>query len=106
MTTGGGGGGAATGSGAGAASPGLPMSLRRLTSTTTLLVRPWLKVCLTSPAWTEVFSPSGFLPKVGLVSVSLMTAFVPFKNLMCRRREGAMQAPSASVCFRSLLPVP
>ena len=59
-------GAASTGAGAGvgsgvaaSASPGLPIMRRRFTSTTTLLVRPWLKVCLTSPASTERLRPRG-----------------------------------------------
>ena len=45
--TGGGGGGG--GGAAGGVSPGFTSLRRRFTSTATLLVRPWLKVCLTSP---------------------------------------------------------
>ncbi len=67
--------GAATGAGAGASVPGFTI-LRRFTSTTTLLVRPWLKVCLTSPASTERFSPSGLRPSVGLLSVSLIRLII------------------------------
>ncbi len=61
-STGGAGAGATAATGVGRGrplSPGLPSTRRRLTSTTTLLVRPWLKVCLTSPASTERLSPSG-----------------------------------------------
>ena len=68
----GGGGGAGSGAGAGAAaSPGLPSTRRRLTSTTTLLVRPWLKVCLTSPASSERLRPSGLRVR-GVSSLSLI----------------------------------
>src|SRR5690606_15469649 len=78
---GGGGGGAATGSGAGAGvSPGLPITRRRLTSTTTLLVRPWLKVCLTSPASSERLMPSGLRSR-GVSLLSLIGFVSSFKSI-------------------------
>src|SRR3954452_20972436 len=53
----------ATGSGFGAstggASPGRPRMRRFLTSTTTVLERPWLKLCLTLPVSTVRLRPSG-----------------------------------------------
>ena len=52
--------GAAAGAASGAGvSPGFTSLRRRFTSTATLLVRPWLKVCLTSPASTALLRPSG-----------------------------------------------
>ena len=47
--SGAGGGGGGGGGAAGGVSPGFTSLRRRFTSTATLLVRPWLKVCLTSP---------------------------------------------------------
>src|SRR3954452_12409590 len=58
-------GASATGAGAGAstggggASPGRPRMRRFLTSTTTVLERPWLKLCLTLPVSTVRLRPSG-----------------------------------------------
>src|SRR5919107_315077 len=56
-------GASATGSGLGAwtggASPGRPRMRRFLTSTTTVLERPWLKLCLTLPVSTVRLRPSG-----------------------------------------------
>src|SRR5205823_8134238 len=55
-------GASATGGGAGSgggASPGRPRMRRFLTSTTTVLERPWLKLCLTLPVSTVRLRPSG-----------------------------------------------
>src|SRR6185503_14001781 len=55
-------GASATGAGSGAAggaSPGRPRMRRFLTSTTTVLERPWLKLCLTLPVSTVRLRPSG-----------------------------------------------
>src|SRR4029079_6167580 len=54
-------GASATGSGrgAGGASPGRPRIRRFLTSTTTVLERRWLKLCLTLPVSTVRLTPSG-----------------------------------------------
>src|SRR5437763_15252683 len=55
-------GASATGGGAssgGGASPGRPRMRRFLTSTTTVLERPWLKLCLTLPVSTVRLRPSG-----------------------------------------------
>ena len=72
---GGGGGGAATCTSAtgASASPGLPRMRRRLTSTTTVFDRPWLKLCFTWPVSTVRLSPKGArIPSFGLSVVSLM----------------------------------
>ena len=66
-----GGAGGGGGGGAAASLPGLPSTRRRFTSTTTLLVRPWLKVCLTSPASTDRLRPKGL--RVRWFSSSLIT---------------------------------
>src|SRR6476619_8428816 len=54
-------GASATGAGAsgGGASPGRPRMRRFLTSTTTVLERPWLKLCFTLPVATVRLRPSG-----------------------------------------------
>src|SRR5947209_12444148 len=62
-------GASATGGGAGSgggASPGRPRMRRFLTSTTTVLERPWLKLCLTLPVSTVRLMPSeGRVPSFG-----------------------------------------
>ena len=57
--------------GAGGVSPGFTSLRRRFTSTATLLVRPWLKVCLTSPGCAPL-RLSGL--RAGFLSSSLILA--------------------------------
>jgi hypothetical protein len=108
-TTGAGSGaGAGAGGGAASGAPGLPISLRRFTSTTTLLVRPWLKVCLTSPASTERLSPNGLRPRVGLLSVSLISTSRPSHQFVVTSgRSGCNCRPiTLAVFVRSFRPAP
>ena len=86
--------GAGAGSGAfassagGAVSPGFRILRRRFTSTATLLVRPWLKVCLTSPDSTLRLRPSGLRVRV-LFSSSLIKLVSSFSHIVARSRVTA-----------------
>src|SRR5437763_6111679 len=81
-------GASATGGGAssgGGASPGRPRMRRFLTSTTTVLERPWLKLCLTLPVSTVRLSPSGgWVPSFGS---SVWSAILSLRQIFVSRND-------------------
>src|SRR5437763_11661687 len=82
-------GASATGGGAGSgggASPGRPRMRRFLTSTTTVLERPWLKLCLTLPVSTVRLRPSG--GRVPSFGFSVWSAILFLRHSLLRQIFG------------------
>ena len=52
------------------------MTRRRLTSTTTVFFRPWLKLCWTWPDSTVRLIPSGLRPSTGLSSLLSLIDYI------------------------------
>src|SRR5437764_13227951 len=81
-------GASATGGGAGSgggASPGRPRFRRFLTPTTTVLERPWLKLCLTLPVSTVRLRPSG--GRVPSFGFSVWSAILFLRQIVVSRKR-------------------
>src|SRR4051794_26044780 len=89
--------GAGVGSATAGASPGRPRMRRFLTSTTTVLERPWLKLCLTLPVSTVRLRPSG--GRVPSFGFSVWSAILFLRQIFFSRSgpQGGLSAFKTSI---------